>query len=73
MSHTPSTDLIEALQTLTSDELRAKIDDLESRAAGLKRLLISVAARERAAARKAKLRAEREEVRREEGGPSDAA
>jgi hypothetical protein len=59
---TPSSDLIDALQSLTSAELRAQIDDLEARAAGLRRLLISVAARERAAARKAKLRAEREEV-----------
>jgi hypothetical protein len=67
------TDLVHALQHLTADELRARIDDLESRAAGLKRLLISVAARERAAARKAKLRAERQEACREEGGPPDAA
>jgi hypothetical protein len=59
---TPSTDLIEALGSLTSAELRAQIDDLEAKAAGLRRLLNSVGARERAAAKKAKLRAEREEA-----------
>jgi hypothetical protein len=56
-SATPS-DLVEALRTLTAAELREHIDSLEAQAAGLRRLLISVAARERAAARKAALRAE---------------
>jgi hypothetical protein len=55
---TTSADLLDALQHLTSDELRIRIHELEAQADGLRRLLISVAARERAAARKAKLRAE---------------
>ena len=60
---TPSTDqLIHALKQLTAAELRLRIHDLEAQAAGLRRLLISVAARERAAARKAALRAEPQEV-----------
>ena len=44
------------------DEIRAKIDELEAQVDGLRRLLCSVGARERAAARRAKLRAEREEA-----------
>jgi hypothetical protein len=55
-------DLVHALQNLTADELCAKIDELEAQVDGLRRLLCSVGARERAAARKAKLRAEREEA-----------
>jgi hypothetical protein len=64
MSTTSSTtaDLVEALRNLTAAELREHIDNLEAQTAGLRRLLISVAARERAAARKAALRAEPQEV-----------
>jgi hypothetical protein len=61
---TTFTDLVDALQHLTADEIRAKIDELEAQVDGLRRLLCSVGARERAAARRAKLRAEREEAAR---------
>jgi hypothetical protein len=54
--------LIEALHHLTAAELRERINALESQAAGLRRLLLSVAARERAAARRAALLGEEKGV-----------
>lgn len=58
MDATNSIDLVEALRHLTAAELRERIDELEAQAKGLRRLLISIAARERAAARKKRLREE---------------